>query len=83
MFGFTQSNHEFNKKRHEFTSKEQGYRNVTVFVNGHDAMDEQEQQEAEERALEVNNRMREKLRKRNENMRLAMIVQFCILNYLE
>ena len=79
MFGFTQSNYEFNKKRLNFISKEQGYRNVTVFVNGHDAMDEQEQQEEEERALEVNKRMRENLRKRNEKR----IVQFSILNYLE
>jgi len=79
MFGFTQSNHEFNEKRLNFISKEQGYRNVTVFVNGHDAMDEQEQQEEEERALEVNKRMRENLRKRNEKR----IVQFSILNYLE
>ncbi len=83
MFTFSQSDQEFNKKRHDFTSKEQGYRHVTVFVNGHDAMDEQEQKEADERAIEINRIGIENDRKRKEQLRLAQIVNFYILINLE
>ena len=76
MFTFTQTNAEFNKKRHNFTSKEQGYRHVTVFVNGHDVLDEDEQRELDERAIEINRKGKENEMRRKEQWRLFQIVNY-------
>jgi len=74
MFGFTQSPREFDEKRHNYTSKEHGFRQVSVFHNGHEGLDEEEQREQDKREEEVNRIGREKEKKRKEQWRLQQIV---------